>query len=47
MIDKAGQMYLAGAVTSMYLQTFAAYPPSQAPDSWSIDRMTRFYLNPE
>ena len=45
MIDKAGQMYLAGAVTSMYLQTFAAYPPSQAPDSWSIDEMTKLYLN--
>jgi len=44
MIDKAGQMYLAGAVTSMYLQTFAEFPPSQSPDSWSIDKLTDRYL---
>jgi arylsulfatase len=46
MIDKAGQMYLAGAVTAQYLQTFAAYPPSQRPDSWSIDKLTERYLAP-
>jgi hypothetical protein len=45
MIDKAGQMYLGSAVTAQYLQTFAAYPPSQSPDSWSIDKMTERYLN--
>jgi arylsulfatase len=44
MIDKAPQMYLAGAVTTQYLQTFAAYPPSQKPDSWSIDKLTERYL---
>ncbi len=44
MIDKAGQMYLAGAVTSMYLQTFAEYPASQKADSWSIDKLTERYL---
>jgi arylsulfatase A-like enzyme len=47
MIDKAGQMYLAGAVTTMYLQTFAEYPPSQAPDSWAIDKLTERYLSPQ
>jgi len=47
MIDKAPQMYLAGAVTTQYLQTFAEYPPSQKPDSWSIDQLTERYLNPK
>jgi len=43
-IDKAAQVYLGGAVTSMYLQTFAEYPPSQKADSWSIDKLTERYL---
>jgi arylsulfatase len=44
MIDKAPQGYLGTAITAMYLQTFAAYPPSQKPDSWSIDKLTDRYL---
>lgn len=44
-IDKAPQAYLGSAVTSLYLQTFAKYPPSQKPDSWSIDKLTERYLN--
>ena len=45
MIDKAPQGYLGSAATVMYLQTFAAYPPSQKPDSWSIDKLTDKYLD--
>jgi arylsulfatase len=44
MIDKAAQMYLASATTAMYLQTFEQYPPSQRPDSWSIDKLTERHL---
>jgi arylsulfatase len=43
-IDKVPQGYLGTAVTAQYLQTFAAYPPSQKPDSWSIDKLTDRYL---
>jgi arylsulfatase len=45
MIDKAAWMYMAGAVTTQYLQTFQQYPPSQRPDSWSIDKLTDVYLS--
>jgi arylsulfatase A-like enzyme len=45
MIDKAPQGYRAAAATSMYLQTFAEFPPSQKPDSWSIDKLTEQYLS--
>ena len=45
MIDKAPQGYLGSAATVMYLETFAAYPPSQKPDSWSIDKLTDKYLD--
>ncbi len=45
MIDKAAQMYLGSATTAMYLQTFAEYPASQKPDSWSIDKLTERYLS--
>ena len=44
MIDKAAQMYMGGAVTTMYLQTFEEFPPSQRPDSWSIDKLTAKFL---
>ncbi|AQA18312.1 arylsulfatase [Halioglobus japonicus] len=44
MIDKAAWMYMASAVTTQYLQTFEQYPPSQVPDSWSIDKLTDKYL---
>jgi arylsulfatase A-like enzyme len=47
MIDKAPQGYLGSAATVMYLQTFAEYPPSQKPDSWSIDKLTDRYLTTE
>ena len=45
MIDKAAQFYLGTATTAMYLQTFEAYPASQKPDSWSIDKLTDKYLD--
>jgi arylsulfatase len=45
MIDKAAWMYMSAAVTSQYLQTFQEYPPSQRPDSWSIDKLTDAYLS--
>ncbi len=44
-IDKAAQGYVASAVTTQYLKTFKAYPPSQRPDSWSIDKLTDAYLS--
>jgi arylsulfatase len=45
MIDKAAQFYLGTATTAMYLRTFEQYPPSQRPDSWSIDKLTERYLS--
>ena len=45
MIDKAAQFYRGTAVATRYLQTFEQYPPSQRPDSWSIDKLTERYLN--
>jgi arylsulfatase len=44
MIDKAPQGYLALSRTAAFLQTFKQYPPSQRPDSWSIDRLTEQLL---
>ena len=43
-IDKAPRVYLGSAATTQYLQTFASYPPSQRPDSWSIDKLTEQFL---
>jgi arylsulfatase A-like enzyme len=40
MIDKAPQFYLGAARTQQFLATFKEYPPSQTPDSWSIDKLT-------
>jgi len=40
MIDKVPQFYLGAASTQRFLQTFKEYPPSQKPDSWSIDKIT-------
>jgi arylsulfatase len=47
MIDKAPQGYLGLATTRQFLLTFAEYPPSQTPDSWSIDRLTDELLKPD
>jgi arylsulfatase len=47
MIDKAPQGYKGAAVTQLYLQTFKKYPPSQKPDSWSIDKLTEKFLSVE
>jgi arylsulfatase len=44
MIDKAPQLYLGLATTAQFLQTFAEYPPSQTPDSWSVEKLTKTYL---
>jgi arylsulfatase A-like enzyme len=46
-VSKAPQGYLGLATTAQFLETFAKYPPSQAPDSWSIDKLTDRYLNAE
>ncbi|MCX2972519.1 arylsulfatase [Halieaceae bacterium IMCC8485] len=43
-IDKAARVYMGSAVTTQYLQTFGEYPPSQKPDSWSIDKLTDRFL---
>ncbi|EEB80045.1 sulfatase, putative [marine gamma proteobacterium HTCC2148] len=43
-IDKAAWVYMGSAVTTQYLQTFGEYPPSQKPDSWSIDKLTDRFL---
>jgi arylsulfatase len=32
------------AQTTLFLQTFAEYPPSQTPDSWSVDKLTERFL---
>ncbi len=44
MIDKAPQVYMGLAQTGMFLQTFAEYPPSQKPDSWSVEKLTEHFL---
>ena len=44
MIDKAPQLYLGLATTAQFLQTFEEYPPSQTPDSWSVEKLTKAYL---
>ena len=44
-INKAPQGYKGMAATAMFLSTFKDYPPSQKPDSWSIDKLTERYLN--
>ena len=43
-IDKAPQGYLGLATTAGFLQTFEEYPPSQRPDSWSVDKLTEKLL---
>ena len=37
-LDKAAQFYLGGEITRQFLASFLEYPPSQRPDSWSLDR---------
>jgi len=44
MIDKAPQLYMGLAQTTLFLQTFAEYPPSQKADSWSVDKLTERFL---
>ncbi|MBE9548517.1 MAG: arylsulfatase [Proteobacteria bacterium] len=44
MISKAPNIYLGTAHTAMFLSTFAEFPPSQKPDSWSIDKLTDRFL---
>ena len=39
-IDKAPHGYLGLATTASFLQTFREYPPSQRPDSWSVEKLT-------
>jgi arylsulfatase len=44
MITKAPQVYMGLAQTTQFLQTFTEYPPSQKPDSWSVDKLTERFL---
>jgi len=43
-ITKAPHIYLGLASTAQFLQTFQEFPPSQRPDSWSIDKATERFL---
>ncbi len=43
-ISKAPWVYMGLAQTTLFLQTFAEYPPSQTPDSWSVDKLTERFL---
>ena len=43
-IDKAAIVYLGAATTQRFLVSFKEYPPSQRPDSWSIDKLTDAFL---
>jgi arylsulfatase len=43
-LDKASQAYRGSAVMIQFLSTFEDYPPSQKPESWSIDKLTERYL---
>jgi arylsulfatase len=45
MIDKAPHMYLSLASTAQFLQTFSEYPPSQRADSWSVEKLTKKFLD--
>jgi arylsulfatase len=45
MINKVPQMYLGLGATAQFLATFEEFPPSQKPDSWSIDKLTERYLD--
>ena len=45
MIDKAYWTYAGAAATGEFLMTFGEYPPSQRPDSWSIDKLTDAFLS--
>ena len=47
MIDKAPWGYAGSAATAQFLQTFREYPPSQRPDSWSINKLTERFLDVE
>lgn len=44
MIDKAPQGCRGLEILGGFLSTFKEYPPSQKPDSWSVDKLTDFYL---
>jgi len=43
-ITKAPYVYMGFAQTTLFLQTFTEYPPSQKPDSWSVDKLTERFL---
>ena len=44
MLNKAPQGYKGVAAMVLFLQTFKEFPPSQKPDSWSIDSVVERYL---
>ena len=43
--NRTQTMALGLATTAQFLQTFEQYPPSQTPDSWSVDKLTEHYLS--
>ena len=44
MIRQLPQMYLGLSKTAGFLKTFEEYPPSQRPDSWSVEKLTTRFL---
>ncbi len=44
LLDRAFLLVPAQDYVGKFLQTFKDYPPSQKPDSWSIDKLTERYL---
>jgi arylsulfatase len=44
MISKAPQMQIGLGQTATFLQSFTAFPPSQVPDSWSVDKLTEQFV---
>ncbi len=45
MISKAPHMQMGLAQTAMFLQTFKEFPPSQRPDSWSVEKLTEKFVS--
>lgn len=45
MINKAPYISVGLAETTQFLQTFEQYPPSQVPDSWSVEKLTDQFLS--
>jgi arylsulfatase len=44
MLSKAPHMQIGLGQTAAFLQTFGAFPPSQVPDSWSVEKLTEKFV---